>query len=201
MAVKDRLRVRGHQVTAGAIFASGIPAEENDVEVATVGGRVCETYSASEHHPPKPKVRREPCEGVGEQAVKGGKADVDVLIKAPAPTRSFTKGMERDPGPVDALEALLRHRHQYLAAGWSAPFHATRHCAPSSLGQRTDCFYRVKAGAIMWKRCGSGKPQQSAANWARRSLSERHRRQAAADRSSCSRLTSRRSPVRAGHRP
>ena len=53
----------------------------------------------------------------------------------------------------------------------------------------------------MWKRCGSGKPQQSAAARGGTSLAERNERQTAADRSSCSRLTSRRSPVRAGHRP
>jgi hypothetical protein len=53
----------------------------------------------------------------------------------------------------------------------------------------------------VWKRCGSDKPQQSAAAKCDSSLAERHERQAAVDRSSCSRLTSRRSPVRAGHRP
>ena len=52
-----------------------------------------------------------------------------------------------------------------------------------------------------WKRLGSGKPQQSAAATRDESLHERYWRQAAVDRSSCSRLTSRRSPVRAGHRP
>ena len=53
----------------------------------------------------------------------------------------------------------------------------------------------------MWKRCGSGKPQQSAAANSAMWLAEPSERQAAVDRSSCSRLTSRRSPVRAGHRP
>ena len=37
--------------------------------------------------------------------------------------------------------------------------------------------------------------------YAETSLAERNERQAAVDRNSCSRLTSRRSPVRAGHRP
>jgi hypothetical protein len=53
----------------------------------------------------------------------------------------------------------------------------------------------------MRKRCGSDKPQQSAAAKRDLSLGEPSGRQTAADRSSCSRLTSRRSPVRAGHRP
>src|SRR5215210_2590947 len=53
----------------------------------------------------------------------------------------------------------------------------------------------------MWKRRGSGKPQQTPAAMEGSSLAERPERQAAVDRSSCSRLTSRRSPVRAGHRP
>jgi hypothetical protein len=53
----------------------------------------------------------------------------------------------------------------------------------------------------MWKRCGSGKPQQTAAANSAMWLAEPSERQAAVDRSSCSRLTSRRSPVRAGHRP
>jgi hypothetical protein len=54
---------------------------------------------------------------------------------------------------------------------------------------------------LIGKRARSTKPQQRAA--ARRSswLPEPSERQAAVDRSSCSRLTSRRSPVRAGHRP
>jgi hypothetical protein len=55
--------------------------------------------------------------------------------------------------------------------------------------------------ARIWKRLGSDKPQQRAAAMCGPSLVERLRRQTAADRSSCSRLTSRRSPVRAGHRP
>jgi hypothetical protein len=54
---------------------------------------------------------------------------------------------------------------------------------------------------LMWKRFGSDKPQQNAAARRAWSLPERLQRQAAVDRSSCSRLTSRRSPVRAGHRP
>ena len=48
------------------------------------------------------------------------------------------------------------------------------------------------------------RPQQTAADAAAMcgpSLAEQTERQAAVDRSSCSRLTSRRSPVRAGHRP
>jgi hypothetical protein len=52
----------------------------------------------------------------------------------------------------------------------------------------------------MWKRCGSDKPQQNAAAMCGTSLAKRTARQAAADRSSCSRLKSR-SPVLAGHRP
>ncbi|MCE3249692.1 MAG: hypothetical protein K0R41_3517, partial [Geminicoccaceae bacterium] len=52
-----------------------------------------------------------------------------------------------------------------------------------------------------WKRCGSGKPQQSAAALFGSSLAERAERQTAVRRSTCSRLTSKRSPVRAGHRP
>jgi Phage integrase family len=59
----------------------------------------------------------------------------------------------------------------------------------------------VKAEALMWKRSGSGKPQQAAAAMRGPSLAERRRRQEAVDRSTCSRLTSRRSPVRARHRP
>ena len=54
---------------------------------------------------------------------------------------------------------------------------------------------------LMWKLCGSDKLQQSAAAKRDLSLGEPSGRQTAADRSSCSRLTSRRSPVRAGHRP
>ena len=46
----------------------------------------------------------------------------------------------------------------------------------------------------VWKR-------QTAAAECDSSLAERPKRQAAVDRSRCSRLTSRRSPVRAGHRP
>jgi hypothetical protein len=53
----------------------------------------------------------------------------------------------------------------------------------------------------MWKLFGSDKPRQSAVDMCGPSLAERIERQAAVDRSSCSRLTSRRSPVRAGHRP
>ena len=53
----------------------------------------------------------------------------------------------------------------------------------------------------MWKRCGGHKPQQNAAASRGESLVQRSERQTAVDRSSCSRLTSRRSPVRAGHRP
>jgi hypothetical protein len=53
----------------------------------------------------------------------------------------------------------------------------------------------------VWKRFGSGKPQQRAAAMCDPPLAERAERQAAVDRSTCSRLTSRRSPVRAGHRP
>jgi hypothetical protein len=51
----------------------------------------------------------------------------------------------------------------------------------------------------IWKRLGSGKPQQSAATRRPRLAGARERR-AAVDRSACSRLTSRRSPVRARHR-
>ena len=53
----------------------------------------------------------------------------------------------------------------------------------------------------MWKRCGSDTPQQTAAAMGASPLVERLERRTAVDRSSCSRLTSRRSPVRAGHRP
>ena len=53
----------------------------------------------------------------------------------------------------------------------------------------------------VWKRLGSGKPQQSAVADCGRSLTTRIERQVAVDRSTCSRLTSRRSPVRAGHHP
>jgi len=52
-----------------------------------------------------------------------------------------------------------------------------------------------------WKRPGSDRPQQGAAATRGSPLAERPERQAAVDRGSCSRLTSRRSPVRAGHRP
>jgi hypothetical protein len=48
---------------------------------------------------------------------------------------------------------------------------------------------------------GSGLEAQSAAAVRGKSLAERIERQTAVDRSSCSRFTSRRSPVRAGHRP
>jgi hypothetical protein len=68
-------------------------------------------------------------------------------------------------------------------------------------GRRRGCPSRVQAGAIMWKRCGSDKPQQNAAAMGGTSLAEWPERQAAVDRSSCSRLTSKRSHVRAGHRP
>jgi hypothetical protein len=57
---------------------------------------------------------------------------------------------------------------------------------------------RVNAAAIVWKRCGSDKPQQSAADTCGASLAERAERQAALDGSRSSRLTSSRSPVRAG---
>ena len=60
---------------------------------------------------------------------------------------------------------------------------------------------RKPENATMWKRFGSGKPQQSAALWRDHRSRERPERQAAVDRSICSRLTSRRSPVRARHRP
>jgi hypothetical protein len=53
----------------------------------------------------------------------------------------------------------------------------------------------------MWKLFGSGKPQQNAVHMRGPALLERSERQAAVDGSSCSRPTSRRSPVRAGHRP
>ena len=76
-----------------------------------------------------------------------------------------------------------------------------QHTARTPLGQRTHCCYRVKVSPLMWKRLGSDKPQQSAAARRVPSLATRSERQAAADRSRCSRLTSRRSPVRAGHRP
>jgi hypothetical protein len=70
--------------------------------------------------------------------------------------------------------------------------------APQSV---THCSFRVKAAARLWKRLGSSKPQQSAADMCGTSLAERVGGQTAVDRSTCSRLTSRRSPVRAGHRP
>jgi hypothetical protein len=67
--------------------------------------------------------------------------------------------------------------------------------------------HRARSGSlgadrrIMWKRFGSGRPQQSAAALCDLRPGKRGERQAAGDRSNCSRLTSRRSPVRAGHRP
>ena len=50
----------------------------------------------------------------------------------------------------------------------------------------------------MWKRFGSDKPPQSAAPARGKSLTERPERETAANRSSCSRLTSRRSPFEPG---
>jgi len=57
-------------------------------------------------------------------------------------------------------------------------------------------FPLVKGGAIMWKRGGSGKPQQNAAAMCDPSLVEQTERQAAVDRSRCSRLLSSGSQVR-----
>jgi hypothetical protein len=54
----------------------------------------------------------------------------------------------------------------------------------------------VKAGGSTWKRGGSGKPQQNAAAMCGPSFGERPERQAAADRSMCSRLLSSGSQVR-----
>ena len=50
-----------------------------------------------------------------EQAVKGGKANVQALIQAPAPTRSFRERRERDSAPGDDLHVLLRHRPLSIA--------------------------------------------------------------------------------------
>jgi hypothetical protein len=54
----------------------------------------------------------------------------------------------------------------------------------------------VKAGGSTWRRGGSGKPQQNAAAMCGPSFGERPERQAAADRSMCSRLLSSGSQVR-----
>ena len=50
----------------------------------------------------------------------------------------------------------------------------------------------------MWKRCGSDRPQQSAAAWGERSLAEAPERQTAVDRSTCSRLQARGRPFEPG---
>jgi hypothetical protein len=89
--VEDGLCVRRHQIVARAILAVGIPAKEHDVEVPTVGRRVRETYSASEHQAPKPRPRWQAREGGGDETVKGGKAKIQALIDAPPLTRSFTE--------------------------------------------------------------------------------------------------------------
>ena len=93
---------------------------------------------------------------------------------------------------------LLRIREGHVS---QHPGIATRRPVRTSPSLRERAAASREAGAIMWKRSGSGKPQQSAAAMCGTSLAERSERQTAVDRSSCSRLTSRRSPVRAGHRP
>jgi hypothetical protein len=96
MAVEDRLHVGRHQVAGGTIFTLRVPAHKDQVEVPTVGCWVRPLYTTGDDWPPKRSSRRQPHEGVGEQAVETGKADRQALIEAPASTRSFSEGTEGD---------------------------------------------------------------------------------------------------------
>jgi hypothetical protein len=75
----------------------------------------------------------------------------------------------------------------------------TRTFSSSSISAAPHAF-SLQSTRIMWNSGGSGQPQQSAAAMCGPALAERTERLAAVDRRRCSRLTSRRSPVRAGKR-
>jgi hypothetical protein len=92
-----------------------IPAHKDQVEVPTVSRRICPTYNAGEHPPPKPRAWRQPHEGVGEQAVKDSKADVQTLIQAPVMTRLLSERIERDSDSAHDLHVLLRHRLRIIS--------------------------------------------------------------------------------------
>jgi hypothetical protein len=108
-AVENGLQVGRHQVAAGVILAPGIPAHEDQVEVLTVSCRVCLPCTTGDHQPPKPRSRRQPHQGVGEEAVKRGKADEQALVQAPALTRSFAERRARNAGPAQDLDVLVRN--------------------------------------------------------------------------------------------
>jgi hypothetical protein len=131
------------------------------------------------------------------------------LARAHDPRRA-----EAHPNPSGApSQAQERCRRAEAAAqGKSDPAALTSGSVPgrAAAGCRTPRLVDGRSGdpavvrlpnARVRKRLGSGKAQQSAAAVRGKSLAERIERQTAVDRSSCSRLTSRRSPVRAGHRP
>jgi hypothetical protein len=105
----------------------------------------------------------------------------------------FRRGLLRRSGSASRVLAPIRRLFAVVVkapAGWIQGYNGTRRRSSKRDGR-----------SAIWKRSGSGKPQQSAADMCAPSLAERPERQTAVDRSSRSRLTSRRSPVRAGHRP
>jgi len=110
--MEGSLQVGRHQVGAGAILDFGREADEDDLEVAAVGRRVCQATLRAEYRPPESRCRREAADGVGRQTIDDGKADVQALIEAPAPTRSFTQRPKCDSNPGQALDLVLRHRPQ-----------------------------------------------------------------------------------------
>ena len=102
-------------------------------------------------------------------------------------------------GPVDRGRALPPER---IYAGPAAAAGVRRRFAPRQRGRHhPHPNSKRESGRIIWKRPGSAKPQQSPAAKRDSSLAERAGRQAPVGRGTCSRLTSRRSPVRARHRP
>lgn len=115
MAVEDFLHVRRQEVDAGVIFVGlGIVGGEDQIEVVTVSRRIRSAYEAGEQQPPKPRSWLQPQEGVAEDAEKGGKANAQVLVQAPALTRSLTERVKRDSDPAHHLDVLLRHRPPVL---------------------------------------------------------------------------------------
>ena len=91
MTVENWLQVGRHEIYAGPIFDAGIEAEENHIEVSAVTRSVCQTYTASERTPPNARSCRQTRHGGGEEPVKNGNANVQVIIQAPTLKLSLTR--------------------------------------------------------------------------------------------------------------